>query len=681
MNASPNAATVLRSPSWNELLQPEHRSVDLGELRRAVRQTQTDLLVVASSRTRGGNAFDAGRRPPEDPASAHSTAAGRVLLTEPTLAPFDFLSYGRETWANHHTHAQQASFRNPKTTLTVTALSWALAFSACTVALIFLFRDFSREGQTIVSTGRMVFREAVELPTLFACFDAPTGANNGKKGLPIGTPMFDYVGAEKLVPNEAPEPLQPANESRTILAVAGGLEECSDVLSVVRSRPVPSKATNACKQCFEIGGWGALSLHDSDSTSVPGSITSTIRLRFTVNQAFQTCVGERSELGVLLDNGHLSALLGFVFDEYELLENSGVIDWNGLDRSIGRETFIVRTLFGNSSDISAGSSGSFNDGRNFIDRVFRLSDVLCHVYFFAGIWYPAEPADISYRYEPHTNMFERTGRGPYLDGVPTFPQTQQVPGQSPAIAISPGGSYIERLSIDQQVSVERSLSIFVTKKDRIRGEYEPSFVAGERRVRVIKVADIVPNTLADLCMSASMKEGELVFDSAVSSTEIGKNQSGGLADGSWVLDFRLKTHHMRETSSRNLISLVRFLADFLGYISMTVGISIYSLFVGPTNVYVYACLQYCLRFSQGGLLSRAHVRHDLVRGLRHAEPWLTELFLFSSLISMSFSAQLTPGDLRYAVRASVAHQLVMLNILMTARLFWTLGRLHARRIR
>lgn len=265
-------------------------------------------------------------------------------------------------------------------------------------------------------------------------------------------------------------------------------------------------------------------------------------------------------------------LLDKVFGAGEKLQEKGFLDWAGLDYS-------NRTVFDNALPVP-----TYGDEGNGISSY----EVSCHAYFFSGLFYPrAGSTDVKYRYDASVAGFVRSGKGPFLTAVPFTVSDLGNPSKNLQVS----SRNLSELAVDLTT---HALEVYIEEQEpeRVAGHTQVSHLADEALVgnaelwRVPDSASLYTllrrNTHTSLVFTRQETDGRVRH---VIKTHSVTMRSSGASDAfdTWIVDVHMGTFDVL-VNERILPSKSRFISDVMGIIFFALGLSVYSVIVGPTNV-------------------------------------------------------------------------------------------------
>jgi hypothetical protein len=314
----------------------------------------------------------------------------------------------------------------------------------------------------------------------------------------------------------------------------------------------------------------------------------------------------------MMKQGVVDKLLSDIFDAGAELQERGVLDWAGVD-------FRNRTAFDAALPVP-----EFEQTGNGTS----VYEVGCHVYFFSGLWYPTGPSNATYQYDAGVQGFVRVGSG-YLTAEPL------IIGDLASERFGQRSRVLSELSVDL---TSQSLEIYIAAEEGkgvdaappVERRVSESIFGGDVLRRVPDSAMLFSllrrNTHTAMAFTRTEIADAVRYEVKTSSVSLGSTRAPDQVD-SWVVDLEMESFYVA-IDEKVHPSSARFIADVMGVrleplslaslgatvcpaltlrppplscatclqlcalpaldtrkvIFFALGLSVYSVIVGPTNI-------------------------------------------------------------------------------------------------
>jgi hypothetical protein len=536
------------------------------------------------------------------------------------LQRYDLLNAPRDAWRRQRARMRRLSIEKPKAALCITVTSWIVSFLVCVFVVFLLTRDFIQDSRSALFASRLEYRSELMLPPMTLCYSAVDSPafplfGRGPESPWRGEPLFNVPSLLRRTgswdfekdPNYELDPSYLGSEDG----------RCVDKLSMLDAHSLRLQEggdfaygtdRKHCKACFRIGGRNRLPLRDpagssgspssyrvqveSSATAVGCSEYPNVRLAPLACALPFTSGAFNSVLIVALLTYALEVWFCFVVSTFQAgfmytptvlellsrlyeagdeLQQKGILDWGDLD-------FSNRTLFDSVLPLP-----KWNPDGNATSAY----EVCCHVYLFSGIWYPQKPdSDIRYRYDASVAGFVRSGAGPYLTEHPF--KISDIGNR--AAEYSRASRNLSEIKVDL---TSYALEIYIDSEsaddegdNRVVHNTEKGVFGTSHLVRVPDSATLFTlfqrNTHALLAFTRHETDGKVRYDTKTSSVPLSSMRAPSEVDA-WLIEIVMDTFDVR-VNEKIRPSRSRYISDVMGIIFFALGLSVYSVIVGPTNI-------------------------------------------------------------------------------------------------
>lgn len=554
-----------------------------------------------------------------------------TYITAPLLRRIHFLSFSpfmlRRYRARHQNQKELLSESNSRATFLSFAIAWVFAIAACFIALTFLTRDFIRSRSSDVLSLTYKPKAKLRLPVISVCSplinipsfpallsDVPFVPSNtaALSGVAKGIPLWTLRAIDSY-PNSA-ELSWPHAFQRVTAAFRGpdgttcaarfnkmNISAASESFNMFgyTSRSGSSgqslKRHDACQFCFQVGRDPKVTLNRTydGQNNRSEDLSSGLRLHVVVAEPWAAC--QRYPVEFMMSVDAQVFLTEQVRRNWEELEKRGIIDSAGIDYKNDEEFELY--VPSRPPRIETRKIHKEHWKRPFdLGREARSWELICHVYFFSGFFYPAENPQISFRLNKTSYIWERTGKGPYFTKYPISSANLTVA----RVALAPNRIlHLPKMSSKStQIPVEIYMEDETQEgKDQTTETVEgPGNIGPLRRVsekaKLVSILD--PNTLTRLSLSRTESsvggKQRIKHRVTLSSAYVGLF-AGYAMYRSWFLHVDFSSFLVERIAIQDPMPLIRFIADILGYVSMALGISLYTVIAGPTNVLLFCMVR------------------------------------------------------------------------------------------
>lgn len=475
------------------------------------------------------------------------------------------------------------------------------------IAVAFSTKDFVDARRNPLLATRFEEVEKVRLPVLSVCSSQLDIGGFGVLGRGDdagrfeGMPLFSVRSVESLENGSKvfwPGSLDGGNGSGEKVVVRGAYRgmrgvECAGrfgSLDVGRSRE--DKATSlaredlkdACQFCYQIGRDPPLFFEKKKrktrSQVNPFFSPTGFKVHFVTSPFYRTCLDFDDQFRS--GDDHWDFMRVEIKRKAKELEKKGILNFNDAIKDFNDKESLDFVMIAKEGDPLFEKLFENPDIPEILDeeKMFASArDMMCHVYFWSGFFYPSSTKDIDIRYKFNkaTRVWERVGKkGSYLrdsrnetDLIGPIALAQQGKDR----AARPLEVYQEDFEDidDEKIIVGRKEIIGTRALHRVQEGAE-------------LIATVEGMTQADISFKLQKIDGKLRFIPSTNLIEVGV-AAGRVIYDSHLINFRIDSFESETITKTDSTSLMQYLVDAIGYISMALGFTVYSLLIGPTNLF------------------------------------------------------------------------------------------------
>lgn len=434
----------------------------------------------------------------------------------------------------------------------IIALSaWLLSVAGLIVALAFVTKDFVDSRTNMSSVVRYTFSDELEIPAIWLCdreTALPLFADYPHKDFP-GPPLIwiDFIRGTSSNLNltyPATRNLsQLHNGSYDINGKACKPKRKMDVtvfLKELREKPV-------CFNCFVIERKPGFIIKSSGSyLSKITNISNRMGIRVSHHTFFSRC--KTSQMGLARD------VFRFFREEIKKhadeLEKKGILDFGNQNATDNMDDQYLWPLY---------RFGFRNTSYDFV--VYDVVDMFCNVYLFSNHFYPSTSTDVKFKFNSDVFRWERSGRGPYYP--PHFEDFYQNIKQAEMFSM---GGKIGSESLENRTVYAGNLLSVMTNLTQTS--------------ELNTLAVLHPNEVVSVGLKRSLIEERELFNAQVLSSDI---EPGDVRAFNFVyyVDIGFNSFMTRVVSKQQSVSWTAFVADFFGWTSLFLDVSVYTLIIAP----------------------------------------------------------------------------------------------------